>query len=85
MRVIAGTARRMVLHAPIGDAIRPTTDRLKEMVFNTIQYKLQGAMFLDLFSGTGAIAIEAISRGATKAILVEETHRAIACIEKNLD
>jgi len=84
MRVIAGTARRLILETGTGKDIRPTTDRLKEMVFNTIQYDVQNSLFLDLFSGTGAIAIEALSRGASKAILVEQNHDAIACIEKNL-
>ena len=71
MRVIAGTARRLPLIAPEGKDTRPTTDRIKETLFNIIQDDVPGAMFLDLFSGSGAIGIEALSRGAKQAYLVE--------------
>ena len=71
MRVIAGTARRLPLIAPEGKDTRPTTDRIKETLFNLIQDDVPGAMFLDLFSGSGAIGIEALSRGAKQAYLVQ--------------
>lgn len=68
MRVIAGTARRIMLKTPQGKHTRPTTDRIKETLFNILQPELADAVFLDLFSGSGAIAIEALSRGAKKAV-----------------
>jgi len=67
MRVIAGTARRLPLVTPKGMETRPTTDRIKETLFNILQNDLPGCHFLDLFAGSGAIGIEALSRGAAKA------------------
>ncbi len=84
MRVIAGTARSLPLKAPEGMDTRPTTDRIKETLFNILQPYLQGSVFIDLFSGSGGIGIEAISRGAKKAYFVEQAPRAISCIEQNL-
>lgn len=84
MRVIAGNARRIQLITPKGLETRPTTDRIKETLFNMIQPYLADCDFLDLFSGSGAIGIEALSRGAKKAIFVEHKKEAITCIEKNL-
>lgn len=84
MRVIAGTARRLQLKTPEGCDTRPTTDRIKETLFNMIQNDVPGAVFLDLFSGSGGIGIEALSRGAKKAYFVENDRRAIDCIETNL-
>lgn len=84
MRVIAGSARRMLLKAPEGLEVRPTIDRHREMIFNTIQYNVVHSLFLDLFSGSGAMGIEALSRGARKAIFVENSPNAIDCIERNL-
>ena len=76
MRVIAGTRRSMPLKTIEGLATRPTQDRTKETLFNVIQNDVPGSMFLDLFSGSGAIAIEALSRGAKKAYLVENSRAA---------
>lgn len=84
MRVIAGIARSMPLKSVEGLGTRPTTDRAKETLFNILQPYLEGTSFLDLFSGSGAIAIEALSRGARQAVLVENNKQAIACIEENL-
>lgn len=84
MRVIAGTARRLQLKTPEGSDTRPTTDRIKETLFNMIQADVPGGVFLDLFSGSGGIGIEALSRGAKKAYFVENDRRAIDCIEANL-
>ena len=84
MRVIAGTARRLPLIAPEGKDTRPTTDRIKETLFNIIQDDVPGAMFLDLFSGSGAIGIEALSRGAKQAYLVEFRKEPLRCIKANL-
>lgn len=85
MRVIAGTRRSMPLKTIEGLATRPTQDRTKETLFNVIQNDVPGSMFLDLFSGSGAIAIEALSRGAKKAYLVENSRAAVACIRDNLN
>ena len=84
MRVIAGTRRSMPLKTVSGLATRPTQDRTKETLFNVLQNDVPGSMFLDLFSGSGAIAIEALSRGAKKAYLVENSREAAACIRDNL-
>lgn len=69
MRVIAGSARRLTLKTIEGMDTRPTTDRIKETLFNMIQNDIYGCTFLDLFSGSGAIGIEALSRGAKEAVL----------------
>lgn len=84
MRVIAGSARRILLKTVEGLDTRPTTDRIKETLFNMLQYQIAGCRFLDLFSGSGAIGIEALSRGAKEAVFVENNPRAIACIRENL-
>lgn len=85
MRVIAGKARRIQLNTIKGDNTRPTTDRIKETLFNMIHNQLYDINFLDLFSGSGAIGIEALSRGAQKAILVEKNREAVKCIKLNLE
>jgi len=84
MRVIAGTARSLPLKAPEGIDTRPTTDRIKETLFNVMQNDVPGAVFVDLFSGSGGIGIEALSRGAKKAYFVENAAKPLACIEQNL-
>lgn len=84
MRVIAGTARSLPLKTPEGPNTRPTTDRIKETLFNMLHWDVQGAVFVDLFSGSGAIGIEALSRGARKAYFVENAPKALDCIRKNL-
>jgi len=84
MRVIAGTARSLPLKTPAGPDTRPTTDRIKETLFNMLQTRIQGSVFVDMFSGSGGIGIEAISRGAAKAYFIENAPKAISCIEENL-
>lgn len=84
MRVIAGSAKRLLLKTIEGMDTRPTTDRIKETLFNMMQNDIYGCTFLDLFSGSGAIGIEALSRGAKMAALVEKSPRAIECIRENL-
>ena len=84
MRVIAGTAKRIQLKTIEGMDTRPTTDRIKETLFNMISEYLADSNFLDLFSGSGAIGIEALSRGAKYAVLVEQNPKAVACIRENL-
>ena len=84
MRVIAGTARSMPLKTIKGMDTRPTTDKTKETLFNVLQRDIPDCRFLDLFSGSGAIAIEALSRGAAHAVLVEQNAKAAECIKENL-
>ncbi len=84
MRVIAGTARRLQLQTPKGMETRPTLDREKETLFNMLNVGLGGSYFLDLFSGSGQIGIEALSRGAKQAYFVEQGKDALSCIRENL-
>lgn len=84
MRVIAGKARRLPLVTPEGRDTRPTTDRIKETLFSMIQTEVPGSLFLDLFSGSGGIGIEALSRGAEKAYFVEFGREPLRCIRANL-
>lgn len=85
MRVIAGIYRSRPLKGLKGLALRPTSDRLKETLFNVIHPRIEGARFLDLFAGTGAIGIEAISRGAQMAVFVEKHAAAVRLIRQNLE
>lgn len=85
MRVIAGEARRLQLKTPKGTDTRPTTDRIKETLFNMLQSKVPGSIFVDLFAGSGGIGIEALSRGARHAYFVENDKEPIACIQENLN
>ena len=84
MRVIAGSARSLKLKTLDGMDTRPTTDRIKETLFNIINPSICGSIFLDLFSGSGGIGIEALSRGAREAFFVEKNPKAMACIRENL-
>ena len=84
MRVIAGSARRLQLKAPEGMNTRPTADRVKESLFNMLNQDLYGCVFLDLFSGSGAIGIEALSRGAAKAVFVDMSSECAGIIIKNI-
>lgn len=84
MRVIAGSAKHLHLKTIDGMNTRPTTDRIKETLFNMLHPYLSGRLFLDLFSGSGAIGIEALSRGAKQAWFVENNREAVSCIRENL-
>jgi len=84
VRVIAGEYRGRPLLAPRGRATRPTSDRVREALFS-ILFDVQGTIVLDLFSGSGALAIESLSRGAAKATLVDSSAAAVAAIRRNLD
>lgn len=84
MRVIAGSARRTILVTPEGLSTRPTTDRIKETLFNMLNNNLYDSTFIDLFSGSGGIGIEALSRGSKEAYFVENDKNAIKCIKENL-
>ena len=85
MRIIGGKAKGTKLYTLEGENTRPTLDRVRESLFNILQYKLPDSIFLDLFSGSGAIAIEFLSRGAEKAYLCEHNSNAIKMIYKNLE
>ena len=84
MRVISGKARSLRLRTLEGMDTRPTQDRIKETLFNMIQHEVAGKDFLDLFAGSGAIGIEALSRGCRQAVFVENSKKASACIRENL-
>ncbi len=84
MRVISGSARGKVLDAVPGMNTRPTTDRVKESVFNILQFRVAGAVMLDLFAGTGQMGIEALSRGAARAVFVDQSPKAMSVIRKNI-
>jgi len=85
MRVIAGTLRRRTLEAPAGLATRPTSDRLRESLFNVLAPRIEGARFLDLYAGSGAAGIEAASRGAASVVLVERAVPALKVLRGNLE
>lgn len=85
MRIIGGKARGTKLYTLDGDNTRPTLDRVKESLFNIIQRDISDSVFLDLFSGSGAIGLEAVSRGAKKAILCDKSKDAINIIKKNIE
>jgi 16S rRNA (guanine966-N2)-methyltransferase len=85
MRVIAGTLRRRTLVAPTGMATRPTSDRLRETVFNVLAPRIEGARFLDLYAGSGAVGIEALSRGAQSVVMVERAAPALKILRVNLE
>lgn len=84
MRIITGTARGKKLAEPSGSEIRPTSDMVKEAIFNIIQFNIEGRSVLDLFGGTGQLGIEALSRGAKSAVIVDEMASAIRLIKNNL-
>jgi len=85
MRVIAGTYRSRRLVAPRGDSTRPTSDRLRETLFNILAPRLPGARFADLYAGTGAVGIEALSRGAAHVWFAEKAAPALAALRANLN
>jgi len=84
MRVITGTARGRRLKTPEDYDIRPTTDNVKESIFNIIQFEIPGRRILDLFGGTGQLGIECLSRGAASAVIVDRDRRSIKLIKENL-
>jgi 16S rRNA (guanine966-N2)-methyltransferase len=84
MRVIAGEFRSRVLKSLPGMDVRPTPDRLREALFSILSPRIQGAVFLDLYAGTGSVGIEGLSRGAERAIFVENNQDALAVIRENL-
>jgi 16S rRNA (guanine966-N2)-methyltransferase len=84
MRIISGTSKGRKLVTPKNHSLRPTSDRVKESLFNMLRDEIEGKTVLDLFAGTGNLGIEALSRGAKKAIFVEKERQALRLIQKNL-
>jgi 16S rRNA (guanine966-N2)-methyltransferase len=84
MRVIGGEFRSRVLKSLPGLDVRPTPDRLRETLFNILAPRIEGAIFADIYAGTGSVGIEALSRGASRAIFVEQTRAAANVIRENL-
>ncbi len=84
MRVVSGTARGVALFSLDGLETRPTTDRVKESMFNVLQFELYGKRVLDLFAGSGALGIEALSRGAAEAAFVDQNQKALDIVNQNL-
>jgi 16S rRNA (guanine966-N2)-methyltransferase len=84
MRIIAGIAKGMPLTVPPGAAVRPTADRVREAIFSSLGARVPGATVLDLFAGTGALGLEAASRGAQSVVLVEMLRAALDAIKKNI-
>lgn len=84
MRVISGQYRSRVLVAPKGRDTRPTSDRLRETLFNVLAPRIEGAVFVDLYAGSGAVGIEALSRGAREAVFVERAEPALKAVRANL-
>ena len=85
MRIIGGDARGRTLVAPAGEKTRPTQDYVRESLFNIIRWDVEDARVLDLFAGTGALSLEAVSRGARSAVLVDADRAACAAIKKNME
>jgi 16S rRNA (guanine966-N2)-methyltransferase len=85
MRIIAGQFKNRPLVAPKGDATRPTSNMMREALFNICQHYIQESTFLDLFAGSGALGLEALSRGASTSTFIESQREAIRCIQKNVE
>ena len=85
MRVITGTARGRKLLEPSGMEVRPTTDMVKEAMFNIVQFDIEGRRVLDLFAGTGQLGIEALSRGAAECVFVDESPKSLKLVRANLE
>src|SRR5262245_39312175 len=85
MRIIAGEFRGRVIKSPPDSRTRPTSDRLRETLFNILAPRIEGSRFLDLCAGSGAIGMEAISRGSSHTTFVDRSRKACALIEENLD
>jgi len=84
VRIIGGTARGMKLKAPRGKEVRPTSDRVREALFSIISHRLKNAVFLDLYAGSGAVGIEALSRGVEEAVFIDYKRENILLIRENL-
>ena len=85
MRIIGGQARGRAIVAPAGEKTRPTQDYVRESLFNIIRWDLEDARVLDLFAGSGALSLEAVSRGAKSAVMIDMDRAACQCIQKNME
>ena len=84
IRIIGGEFRSRKIVSVPGMSVRPTSDRLRETIFNILSQKVKGAVVLDMFAGTGAMGIEALSRGAESAVFIDKSHEAISVINRNI-
>ena len=84
IRIIGGENRGRILHFPDAPGLRPTADRVRETLFNWLQFDIPGARCLDLFAGSGVLGFEAASRGAARVVLVEQARRVFSMLEKNM-
>ncbi len=84
MRIVAGLAKGRKIEAPKGMDVRPTTDRVREALFSSIAFRTKGALVLDLFAGTGALGLEALSRGAASCVFVDSSRKSVALIKSNI-
>lgn len=84
MRVIGGEFRSRRLKTPAGDEVRPTPDRLREALFNVLSSRITEAVFLDAYAGCGSVGIEALSRGARRAVFLEKSRPALRCLHENI-
>ncbi len=84
MRIISGKYRGRKLFSPVNDKIRPTTDRIKETIFNVIQFRIANKRVLDLFAGTGAFGSEALSRGSQEVVFADNSAEAVSLVKQNL-
>jgi len=85
MRIISGTNKGMKLYAPEGTSVRPTSDKIKEALFNIIGHIDEGAVVMDLFSGSGSVGIEFLARGAELCYFVDSSHKSLSYVKKNLE
>jgi 16S rRNA (guanine966-N2)-methyltransferase len=85
LKINGGIFKGICLNSPSGNKTRPTSNMLREAVFNICQHKIQDAAFLDIFAGTGAMGLEALSRGAAHATFIENERNALLCIKKNIE
>jgi 16S rRNA (guanine966-N2)-methyltransferase len=85
MRVSGGTGRGRRLQMPRGEGVRPTSDKVRQALFNILQDRIEGASFLDLYAGTGAIGIDALSRGANRVVFVDSARSSLDAIRQNVE
>jgi len=85
MRITGGIGRGRKLKVPAGDQVRPTSDKVKQALFNILGERVRGALFLDLFAGAGGIGIEALSRGAERVVFVEGSRESLDVVKQNID
>ena len=85
MRVVGGSERGRQLKAPTGSAVRPTSDKVKQALFNILGERVEGAVFLDLFAGAGGIGIEALSRGAERVMFVDASRDSLSVVKQNIE